>query len=126
MKSKSILGLAFLIFAACFLPPAIGAEKLSAVRERMEKRLEAVNALKQKKVIGENNRGFLEVRGNVHGPEDQIVADENSDRRVVYAAIAAETGASVNDVGRQRAEQLLSLAKRGHWVQDHSGEWRHK
>ena len=115
-----------LFLPAFFATPVVGAEKLSAVRERMEKRLGAVTELKNKQIIGENNRGFLEVRGTALGPADQTVADENSDRRTVYAAIAAETGASANEVGRQRAEQLLSLAKRGHWVQESSGEWRQK
>ena len=124
MKSNSVLGLALLLFAAFFTAQAVGAENLAAVRQRMEKRLGAVDALKSKQIVGENNRGFLEVRGSAPGPAEQTVADENSDRRTVYAAIAAETGASPDAVGRKRAEQIASLAKRGHWVQDASGGWR--
>lgn len=126
MKSNTFLGIVLLLFAAGFTAQAVGAENLATVRQRMEQRLGAVDALKNKQAIGENNRGFLEVRGSAEGSAGQTVADENSDRRTVYAAIAAETGASPDAVGRKRAEQIASLAKRGHWVQDASGGWRQK
>lgn len=96
------------------------------IKARMEQRLGAVDALKDRGVAGENNRGYLEVRGNASGDDQKVISDENSDRRTVYAAIAAKTGASADAVGRQRASQLASLAKRGHWIQEPGGQWQQK
>jgi uncharacterized protein YdbL (DUF1318 family) len=102
------------------------AQDLDAVKARMERRLDAVNTLKDRGAVGENNRGFLDLRGNTSGLEQQMVSDENADRRTVYAALAERTGATADAVGRQRALQLATLAKRGHWVQSPNGEWRQK
>ena len=41
------------------------ADDLGAVRGRMEKRLSSVNALKDRKAVGETNRGLLEGRAGV-------------------------------------------------------------
>jgi len=60
------------------------------------------------------------------GADQQVVNDENADRRKVYAALAAQTGASADEVGRKRAAQLTELARSGHWVQTAGGEWRRK
>lgn len=102
------------------------AESLDAVKARMEKRVPAINKFKDRKIVGENNRGFLDVRGEVLGDERGVISDENTDRRLVYTAIAAQERTTVDNVGRQRAQQLESLAKRGHWVQDEDGRWYQK
>ncbi len=126
MKSAPVLRTLLLFVAALFGASLLPAQNLDALKERMEKRLAAVNALKDRHVIGETNRGYLEVRGGVLNAEQQIVSEENSDRQKVYAALAARTGASIDEVGRQRAEQIAAIAKRGHWIQEPSGDWRQK
>ena len=105
---------------------ARAADDLGAVRSRMEKRIGSVNSLKDRGAVGENNRGLLEGRGALGGADQQVVNDENSDRRKVYAALGAQTGASADEVGRKRAAQLADLARPGHWVQTAGGEWRRK
>jgi uncharacterized protein YdbL (DUF1318 family) len=126
MKSSSLVRLALVLIAAFCSACVTQAQDLAALRARMDQRLPAILALKDKQVIGETNRGYLEVRGAAQGDAQQVVADENSDRRKVYAALAAQTGANADEVGRQRAGQLAGLAKRGHWVQEANGEWRQK
>lgn len=124
---SSTLFRSVLLFGAALLAASLGqAQDLGAVRNQMEARLPAINELKQRQAVGETNRGFLEVRGTVSGAEQQVVSDENSDRRKVYAALAKQTGASPDEVGRQRALKIASLAKRGHWVQEPNGDWRQK
>lgn len=118
-----------LLFVLAALLPAAGslrAQNLGAIKERIAARLDAVNGLKDRGEAGENNRGFLEARASVSGPGQQIISDENADRRTVYAALAAKTGATADTVGRQRAQQIAALAKRGHWIQEPNGEWRQK
>lgn len=126
MKSSTLfrfaLGLMAVLCSAC----ATHAQDLAALRTRMDQRLPAILALKDKQVIGENNRGFLEVRGAAANDAQQVVSEENSDRRKVYAALAGQTGSTADEVGKQRAQQLASLAKRGHWIQESSGDWRQK
>lgn len=127
MKSFAIFRLLFVSVALAFGTVAVRAQDLNAVKARMEQRLGSVNALKDRAAVGENNRGYLESRGSPSGADQQIISDENADRRVVYTALAAQTGATADAVGRQRAQQIAStVAKRGHWIQEINGEWRQK
>ena len=125
MKSFA-LRLLFALIIAGAAPLMSAAENLNAVKARIEQRLGAVNALKDKGVVGESNRGFLEARGAASADDQGVISQENADRRTVYADIAAKTGASADAVGRQRAQQLAGLARPGHWIQDSGGAWKTK
>ena len=92
----------------------------------MEQRQGEVDALRDRGAAGENNRGFLEARTSVNETEQKTISDENSDRRAVYTALAAQTGSDPNTVGRQRAQQIAIRSKRGVWIQDPAGGWRQK
>ena len=114
------------VLAAVALGPVAFSAQDGAVKARIEQRLGAVTALKDRGVAGENNRGFLEVRGTASAEDQKIISDENADRRSVYAAIAQQTGATPDAVGQKRAAQLAGLAKPGHWIQDAGGQWKKK
>ena len=126
MKSIFVFRIFLLLGALALGSVAVRAEDLGAVKARISQRLDTVNSLKDRGVAGETNRGFLEDRGGSAGADQQVISEENADRRTVYAALAAQTGASADTVGRQRAQQIASIAKRGHWIQDPNGEWRQK
>lgn len=126
MKPNVIVRFTLLLIAAIVGTSLVQAQDLATLRDHMEKRLPAITALKDKQGVGETNRGYLEVRGGVSGNEQQVISEENSDRRKVYAALAAQTGSTADEVGRKRAEQIATLAKRGHWIQEPSGGWRQK
>jgi uncharacterized protein len=126
MKSPVIFRLFFVFAALVFGTVAVRAQDLNAVKARIEQRLGSVNALKDRGVGGENNRGFLEVRGNAAAEDQKVISEENADRRTVYAALAAQTGATPDAVGRQRAQQIASIARPGHWLQDAGGAWKQK
>lgn len=104
---------------------AVRAEDLGAVRARMEQRLGQIDALKSSGAVGENNRGYVEVRES-GGDAISVVAEENRDREVVYAAIAQQTGTSVAQVARARARQIAANSASGVWVQRDNGEWYRK
>lgn len=125
MKSAFVFRLALLLGTAS-LGVTLAHAQDPAIKARMEQRLGSVNALKDRGIVGENNQGFLEPRGNASGDDQRIIGEENADRRSVYAAIAAKTGAPPDVVGRQRAQQLASLARPGHWIQDPSGAWKQR
>ena len=91
----------------------------------MKERLPVITALKAEGVVGENNKGYLEVIGANRGKAGVITA-ENSDRKEVYTAIAKQQGTSVDLVGKRRAKQIAKKAKPGQWIQDNSGQWYQK
>jgi uncharacterized protein YdbL (DUF1318 family) len=104
---------------------ALRAEDLGAVKHRMEQRLAQIDHLKSQGVIGETNRGLLELRGgNVEAGD--AVAAENRDREIVYAEIAKQTGTSFEQVARHRARKIAADSARGVWLQKEDGSWYRK
>lgn len=108
-----------------FLAPAMQAEDLGTVKARMVQRLGELDALKAKGAIGETNQGLVVVRGD-GAKANQVVAAENSDREVAYAAIAKQTGSSVSQVARARARQIAANSAKGVWLQRDNGSWYQK
>mgnify|MGYP001817750044 FL=1 len=109
----------FTVFAAGAFPSA------KEIRARMLARLPAIKALKDKGLVGENNKGLLEFVGQQKEKQD-VVAAENKDRAAVYEAIAKQQGTTVELVGKHRAIQIAAKAKPGEWLQDANGKWYQK
>ena len=122
MKAKLFTLLATL----CLFAVTATAESASEIRHRMEQRLAQIDSLKASEVLGENNRGFLEVRQNGTAAAGSLVADENRDREIIYSEIGKQTGASADTVGRARAKQIAANSRSGVWVQDEQGRWAKK
>jgi uncharacterized protein YdbL (DUF1318 family) len=97
-----------------------------AIKQRIEKRLPAIDDLRQRQVAGENNAGFLEVRGKATPDEQQLVKDENADRTAVYDAIAARSETTRDVVGRTRARTIAATCAPGVLLQDAQGNWAPK
>ncbi len=104
---------------------ARAAEDLGAVKARLAQRLGSLDQLKSSGAIGETNRGLVDLRAASPTAGD-LVAAENRDRGLVYAAIAQQTGSTVETVGRARAKQIAVASAPGVWVQRESGEWYQK
>ena len=127
MKTFSVFRLLTLVAAlalGCATVPG-HAQDLGAVKARIAERLPKIDELKAKGAIGETNRGFVEARGS-DAEAGAIVAAENSDREAVYAAIAKQTGASADQVGRSRAKQIAANSAAGVWLQREDGTWAKK
>jgi uncharacterized protein len=120
---RLLLGIVF-VFALLMPALVVHADDLGAVRARMSQRLPAIDDMKARGVVGENNRGFLEARGA--GADDGVISAENRDRETVYAALAQQTNTSPEQVGKARARQIAQGSKLGVWIQDSSGEWKKK
>ena len=90
----------------------------------MAARIPALNTLKNKGVVGENNKGLLEFRG----PKEQLtlVTEENKDRLQVYATIAKSQGVNTALVGQRRAAQIAEKGSKGQWFQHPNGNWYQK
>lgn len=104
---------------------ARAAEDLGAVKARLAQRLGSLDRMKSSGAIGENNRGLVELR-DASPTAGDLVAAENRDRGIVYAAIAGQTGAAAEAVGRARAKQIAANSAPGVWVQNEGGEWYRK
>lgn len=103
----------------------VAADDMAAAQARIQGRQAEVAALKEKGALGENNRGFLELRDAAAGA-GQVVQQENRDREILYGVVAKRTNTSVEDVGRQRAKSIAAASKPGVWLQRESGEWYQK
>ena len=123
MKHRSYIVI-MLLSGFCLLTAAavVSAEDAETIKTRMLQRLPVINEYKSQGVVGENNKGFLQVMG-IDGEWSQVVAAENSDRKMVYQAIAAKTGASLETVGSRRALQIRESAATGTWIQTNDGKW---
>lgn len=95
------------------------------LKERFKARLPIIKVLKQKHIVGENNKGFLEFITNKKEKKD-VVDAENSDRSKVYSAIAKREGTTMEVVGVHRAAQIEKKADPGEWLQDARGRWYQK
>ena len=113
------------VFSLGISAPVVRAQDLGAVKSRMAQRLSQLDQLKSKGSIGENNRGLVESRGT-DAAAGAVISAENSDREIVYAALAKQTGTSAEQVGRTRAKQIAAGSAAGVWVQKDDGSWQKK
>lgn len=97
----------------------------NGIKERMRDRLPVIVSLKTKGVVGENNKGFLELLKGKN-EKKEVVAAENKDRELIYSEIAKKTGTDVKLVGQRRASQIAAKASPGDWLQDAAGKWYKK
>jgi len=102
------------------------ADEVASARQRIDGRLGAIAALKDRGVLGENNRGFVEARASLAEPDEAIVTAENRDRATVYAGVAEKTGRTPEQVGRARARRIAEHSRPGVWLQDEGGRWYRK
>lgn len=126
MKATLLFRILFVVASLVIGTAVVHAESLSAVKARMEQRQGTVDALKERQLVGENNRGYLEARGSLKPSEEKTVSDENADRGIVYAALAEQTGSTSDQVGRMRATKIAASSKGGVWVQSQDGSWAQK
>ena len=96
-----------------------------SVKARMKARLPIIVELKDKGVVGENKKGYLQFVGQKKEKEE-VIAAENTDRKKVYTHIAKKQGTTLQLVGERRALQIAKKAKPGTWLQDQSGKWYQK
>jgi uncharacterized protein YdbL (DUF1318 family) len=112
-----------LFLALCAFTATALAESPAELRRRMESRLPDIDRLKTQQIIGETNRGYLQIVQNGNGEADRVVAAENADRQSVYAEIAQKTGSAAEAVGRARAKRIAENSRAGVWLQNEAGQW---
>ena len=115
----------FALLAAFALPAGLSAADAGAAKSRMRERVGQIDQLKLAEVVGENNRGFLELRKQDNAAS-AVVQAENADRSAVFSDTAARTNSSPDAVGRAFAKQIAAASAPGVWVQREDGSWAKK
>lgn len=125
MKTARLL--LFVWFAALLgSAAAFAQDDQAALIGRMKSRVGSIDHLKLQLLVGENNKGFLEQRGQISPEQTELMNAENTDRRALYGIIASRNGVTVAVVGSQRAEQLRNNSAAGVWLQASDGSWYKK
>ncbi|MFH2069137.1 MAG: DUF1318 domain-containing protein [Candidatus Omnitrophota bacterium] len=110
----------------------------SVIEEAKARRIERfsdIQGYKDKKVLGENNEGLLDIRSTeeLDGKEvlalRKMVREENNDRMAIYrdvVQINKMASAEIKRVQAAAAKANRKLAKEGEWIQDENGAWQLK
>ena len=124
----------FILFMVLAAPAAVQAatydlkEMTPQVRQALtgrQNRYERLQELKAQQAVGENNRGYVEVKG-AGANAGYVVAEENEDRRAIYQAIAQQNNlgaAGISTVETVFAEVQREKSRPGDLVQQPSGQW---
>ena len=95
------------------------------IKERMKNRLPVIVEMKEKGIIGENNSGYLAYMSD-EKPNQDVVENENRDRRKIYAFIADKQDTTLEKVEKLRAKQIARNAETGDYLQKPDGTWYRK
>lgn len=101
----------------------------SDVRERRRARRDQIKAFKSAQLLGENNKGLLEVRtenGKVTDQVRKVMEAENSDRRLVFEVVAQKQNSTPEFVAQRWAARMAERAPSGVWIQTAGGDWQVK
>jgi len=113
----------------------IESPQINAIKQRMtERQREHLAAWLDAGAIGLDNSGLIEVRDrsavslSERREMEQVVAEENADRRAVYREIAVANGHPEWEerIRETFAERWVANARAGWYYQDESGNWLRK
>lgn len=122
MNIKNILLLTLLALTFVITSNTVVA---GTIQDRMKARIPEITVLKNKGIVGENNKGYLAyISANKKGTA--LVNAENADRKQVYENIARKIKSNVEAVGERRAAQIAKNGIKGHWYQNRNGQWSKK
>ena len=108
---------------------------IEEAKARRIERLSDIQEYKDKKALGENNEGLLEIRSTEGLDKDQVsslrkmVKEENEDRMTIYRDVVQINKMASSEIKRVQAAAAKAnrkLAKEGEWIQDESGAWQTK
>jgi len=109
--------------------------QINAIKQRMvERQRQHLAAWLNAGAIGLDNTGLIEIRDRSAVPlserrqMEQIVAEENADRRAVYREIAVANGHPEWEerIRETFADRWIANAREGWYYQDESGNWQRK
>ena len=98
--------------------------QVQAALDNRRDRFEKLKELKTNGIIGENNRGYVEVLINDQGGE-ALAEEENKDRKVIYETIAEQNGLkdALSTIEFVFAQVQRDKAEAGQKIQNEDGSW---
>jgi uncharacterized protein YdbL (DUF1318 family) len=102
-------------------------DELKTALENRRARYEALKALKGRGLIGENNRGYLEVLSDQQDAK-RLASEENRDRQTIYEAIAEQNDLrqASGTIEKVFAQVQRDKAETGEMIQLENGQWAKK
>ena len=102
--------------------------KQKSPRQKQRERMAEVQTLKNDRIVGEANTGFLALVNKPEKPEyaiyaERIVTEENMDRKVIFEESAKSDHKSEADIAKAYAAKWYQGAFPGEMIQDTSGKW---
>ena len=109
---------------------AYPSEVQKAIDQRKD-RWEKIKSLESKGVIGENNRGYIQVRniskaGQARKDVPDLVKKENEDRQQVYRYVSQKSGVTLQETEKLFAKSTRADAPTGTPVENAVGKWKAK
>ena len=136
MKFK-IYSLAFVVGAVFFMPTSSSAQanydlkemtpEVQLALDNRRDHFEQLKELKMQGIIGENNRGYVDLLKE-NPVAKALVEKENKDRRVIYSAIAEQNNlaGALRTIEGVFAQVQRDKAASGEKIQNENGEWTTK
>ncbi|MDQ8202828.1 YdbL family protein [Pelagicoccus sp. SDUM812003] len=118
------LALIALLFSTA--PLSAQSDDEEAIKQRILQRVDQIDALKTKGLVGENKNGLLEQRAMLTPEQTKLMNEENADRRALYTIVAQKLGLTTAVVGQGRAAELRKKSADGVWLQAEDGAWYKK
>jgi len=113
----------------------VSTASIRALKTAIKKRFPKLIPYFQKGIIGENNRGLLEIKSwegvslLERAKVKQLVEAENKDRTNLYQEVAKNMGIDPSQLGKVQkifAKQWQKTAPSGTWIQTEEGKWVRK
>ena len=113
----------------------VSTASIRALKTAIKKRFPKLIPYFQKGIIGENNRGLLEIKSwqgvslAKRAKVKQLVEAENKDRTNLYQEVAKNMGIDPSQLGKVQkifAKQWQKTAHSGTWIQTEDGKWVRK
>jgi uncharacterized protein YdbL (DUF1318 family) len=98
----------------------LGADVEQAALRRRDRK-PSLSKYESSGVVGENRLGLVEIRAAGNADAQALVRDENSDRMVIYRAVAQKNSTSVEDVQKLYAKRLQTDAPAGTPIETDAG-----
>ncbi len=100
-------------------------------QEARRYRMAEVQNLKNDRVVGLGNEGYLKMKNVPTDPvyadyAQRILAEENADRRALFEAEAEEKEKPVEVIAKEFTKRAREASFPGEWLENDAGEWAQK
>jgi len=98
--------------------------EVSEALDSRRARFDTIKEFKKQGVLGENNRGYVEVFGS-NSAASSLADQENRDRKVIYRTIAEQNGlqSALDTIEKVFAQVQRDKAESGEKIQTEDGRW---